>query len=703
MYLFAGLREVLIKYLSATEVEQITAAFLLSHDAHQGQQRTSGEPYITHPVAVARILAMMRMDAQTIMAALLHDVLEDTPMTRQQLVERFGEQVADLVEGVSKLTRFPFTTQAEAHAENLRKMMMAMVQDIRVILIKLADRLHNMRTLDALRPDKRRRIARETLEIYAPIAHRLGIYSVREELEDLGFAALYPVRYRILKAAVDKLRGHRKQVVSNIQQVFEQRIQSAQLIGYVQGREKHLFSIYRKMREKVGVFAQVTDIYGFRIITDSIDSCYRILGLMHNLYKPVPGRFKDYIAIPKSNGYQSLHTTLKGPRGLNIEVQVRTEEMDHLANHGIAAHWIYKGGKAPSNTAHIRAHEWMHQLLELQKSTGDSVEFIENVKIDLFPDEVYVFTPKGKIVELPVRATPVDFAYAIHTDVGNRCVAAKINDQLAPLTSTLRNGQTVEIITAPGARPNPAWLNFVISGKARANIRHVLKTQHHGEAVTLGQRMIEKILGVPIAQIPEERMRATLRNTRHKTMDDLWADVGLGNIAALVVAHRLQPDSDRKTATELDTVTHDKPLAIHGSEGLLIHYAKCCYPVPGDPIMGVVTSGRGIVIHHESCHNLGEHRKHADKYLPVQWEDHVSGEFVAAIRLDVANQRGVLAQLASHIADAEGNIVNIDIDERDGSFYTMTLLISVHHLEQLEKIMKKLRTIPAITRVARQG
>ena len=489
MYLFKGLKDQLTEYLDDEQIAQVEQAYIFARDAHEGQMRSSGDPYITHPVAVARILTEIKLDHQTIMAALMHDVIEDTGVSRTQVADAFGESVAELVEGVSKLTKIKFSTRAEAQAENFRKMMMAMVRDIRVILIKLADRLHNMRTLGSLRPDKRRRIANETLEIYSPIANRLGIYSIREEMQVLGFAALHPMRFKILKAAVKRARGNRKEIINTIESAITKQLEESRIQGEVVGREKNLFSIYRKMKDKHMTFSEVMDVYAFRIITDTTDSCYRILGQMHLLYKPVHGRFKDYIAIPKANGYQCLHTTLKGPHGLHVEVQIRTQEMHQMAEIGVAAHWLYKS-KNTSNPAELRAREWMRNLIEFQENAADSIDFIENVKIDLFPDEVYVFTPNGQIISLPNGATAVDFAYSIHTDVGNSCVATKIDRQLAPLSTPLINGQTVEIITAPGARPNPAWLSFVITGKARANIRHFLKNLRMDEAEKLARRLL---------------------------------------------------------------------------------------------------------------------------------------------------------------------------------------------------------------------
>ncbi len=700
MQLFEGLKEDLDTYLQAEPVAQVEQAYFAARDAHEGQFRSSGDPYITHPVAAARILAELHLDHETIMAALLHDVIEDCHVSRVDLETQFGEQVADLVEGVSKLTKIKFSSRAEAQAENFRKMMMAMVQDIRVILIKLADRLHNMRTLGALRPDKRRRIARETLEIYAPIAHRLGIYRLRAELEELGFAALYPMRYKILRNAVTKARGNRRQDMEQIRSAIEHRLTEANVHARVISREKSLFSIYRKMRRKVGTFTEVMDIYGFRVICDNEDACYRILGQVHNLYKPVPGRFKDYIAIPKANGYQSLHTTLRGPRGLHIEAQIRTENMDRMAENGVAAHWLYKSGGA--NPAETRAREWMQNLMELQTSATTSIEFVENVKIDLFPDEVYVFTPKGRIIELPKGSTPVDFAYAIHTDIGNHCIAAKIDRQYAPLSSVLHNGQTLEVVTAPGARPNPAWLSFVVTGKARANIRHFVKTLRQDEAIALGKRLLEQALDdKSLDDFSDEDIQRVVRDTRHHSLDDLLENVGFGQIASVIVAHRLNPETSNEPDASAPPTEDLGPLAIKGTEGLVVSYGKCCRPIPGDPIIAFVSAGRGFVIHRENCSNIQKVRFSSNKYMPVQWAEDVEGDFEVGLKVEVFNQRGVLAQLTSALSGQEANIVNIAIDEQDGQTNTILFLMKVHNRVHVATIIKKLRVMPFVNKALR--
>jgi RelA/SpoT family (p)ppGpp synthetase len=598
------------------------------------------------------------------------------------------------------------------------------VRDIRVILVKFADRLHNMRTLAALSPAKRRRISRETLEIYVPIANRLGMNAIRLELEDLGFAGLYPNRYRVLNEAIKKSRGNRKEVVQKIQAIMEQRLQEEGLPARVVGREKHLYSIYRKMRRKNLSFSEVFDVYAFRIMVDKVDTCYRVLGAVHNLYKPVPGKFKDYIAIPKANGYQSLHTVLFGPYGVPIEVQIRSEDMDKVAEAGIAAHWLYKSGDGGGASAQVRAREWLRGLLEMQKNAGNSMEFLENVKIDLFPDEVYVFTPKGEIMKLPRGASAVDFAYSVHTDVGNTCVAAKIDRRLAPLRSPLSNGQTVEIITAPGARPNPAWLSFVVTGKARANIRNYLKNLKRDEAIQLGRRLLEKALtGSPLSfeQLPPARLEAAVKELKFANMDDLLESIGLGNRMASLVARYLVTDKDalgktsrRRSAALKKVFTRyvpawlrggdrnpSRPLAIKGTEGMVVTYAKCCRPIPGDPIVGFVTAGRGIVIHVENCKNLTEYRNLPEKWLDVAWESEVQGDFPVEIRMEVANQRGALATVAAAVAEMEANIDNVTMEERDGRYSTLTLLIEVHDRRHLARIMRRVRSIDIVAKITR--
>ncbi len=720
--MFDGLRNEIEKYLEPGKIEMIHRAFLFGAESHKEQKRKSGEPYITHPLAVATLMAEMRFDTETIIAAILHDVIEDTPVAKEEIISVFGEEVAALVDGVTKLTKINFESKAEAEAESMRKMLMAMVRDIRVMLIKLTDRLHNMRTLGFMRPDKRRRIARETLDIYVPIASRLGLNSMRLELEDHGFAALYPERHRILVDAIKRARGNRREIVEKIESGIAERLEQEGLSGRVTGREKHIYSIYQKMRRKGLPFAEVYDVYAFRIIVDSVDMCYRVLGAIHNLYKPVPGKFKDYIAIPKANGYQSLHTVLFGPFGVPVEVQIRTAEMEKVAEAGVAAHWLYKTGDESGYGTHARVREWMRSVLEMQQNAGDSLEFLENVKIDLFPREVYVFTPKGEIMVLKRGATPVDFAYAVHTDVGNRCVAAKIDRKLAPLRTPLMNGQTVEVVTAGNASPNPAWLNFVVTGKARANIRNYLKNLRRDEAVELGQRLLDNELATYSAtfnKLPVELVNELLAELKIESTDHLMEEIGLGNRMAVLVARRLMPKDEDVTTPQQkrglkkrlsrympswlwgEKTDTTRPLMIKGTEGMVVNFAKCCRPIPGDPIVGFVTSGRGIVIHTETCKNVAEYRKLPEKWIETQWEEGVKGDFAVEVRVEVMNQRGVLATVAAAIAEMGGNIDNVNMEERDGRHSSMTMVIEVHSRQHLANLMRKIRGIDPVLRIVR--
>ncbi|NKB47060.1 MAG: bifunctional GTP diphosphokinase/guanosine-3',5'-bis pyrophosphate 3'-pyrophosphohydrolase [Legionellales bacterium] len=699
MSYFAGLADELEKYLTADSIARIQQAYQVAKQAHEGQFRRSGEPYITHPVAAATILAAMRMDHQSIVATLLHDVIEDTPVTKQELVDEFGEQVAELVDGVSKLTQIKFETRAEAQAENFRKMILAMVRDIRVILVKLADRLHNMRTLSVLSAEKRRRIALETLEIYAPIANRLGMHNIFIELEDLGFSALYPIRYQVLKSAVEQARGHRKGIIEKVQNELNDALKKAG-VAYVKtfGRRKHLYSIYKKMKSKSASFAEIMDVLAFRIIVNSVDQAYRTLGIVHQCFKPVPERFKDYLAIPKVNGYQSLHTTLFGPFGVPIEVQIRTVEMNQVAENGIAAHWLYKSSGLEADEAQSRAREWVQNLVEIQKNAGSSIEFIENVKIDLFPDEVYVFTPQGDIMELPRGATPVDFAYAVHSDIGNSCVAAKINRRLAPLSATLVNGQTVEVITAPGARPNPAWLNFVVTGKAKGNIRNFLKTEKNAGLISLGYRLLEKAftdLGSSVEAVKSETLQSLLDELDYASLDELHKAIGLGNQVALVIARRLLHQYD-------ETITPaDNPIAIKGTEGMVVDYANCCYPIPGDPIVGQLRSGCGILVHVDDCPQVNTFRDKPEQFIAMCWEDQVTGDFKAELNITVINKRGMLAQIAGAISDVGSNIDQLQVKELDDKLRLLDFVISVRDRRHLARVIRRLRTNPSVVRLNR--
>ncbi len=705
MFLISDLCGLADTYLESDQVKEIYRAYLFGAEAHEGQHRASGEPYIHHPIEVARILAEMRLDYETIVAAILHDVIEDTETAKAQIAEAFGDEVANLVDGVSKLTQISFKSKAEFQAENFRKMLLAMARDIRVILVKLADRLHNMRTLAALAPEKRRQIARETLEIYAPIANRLGLNSIRQELEDLGFQALYPMRFRVLAAEVRKARGHRKQVVRKIETAIKRRLRQEGVSGKVLGREKHLYSLYKKMRGKGLSFKEVLDVYAFRIIVDSVDDCYRVLGIMHNLYKPVPGKFKDYIALPKANGYQSLHTVLFGPYRAPLEVQIRTNDMHGVAESGIAAHWGYKSGKAGSSAAQERARQWIKELLEMQTEAGDSMEFIEHVKVDLFPKDVYVFTPAGDIMELPRGATAVDLAYAVHTDVGNTCIAVKIDGRYAPLRSQLMTGQNVEVVTASWGRPNANWLTFVVTGKARAAIRNYLKNLRSEEAVELGRRLLNQSLASEsrtLDEIDNERIGALLEELKLETLDELLEDIGLGQRPAALVTRRLTRSAEEaKPGAEGPRNGH--PVYIKGSEGMVVSLGKCCHPIPGDPVLGFVSTGRGVVIHTAACRNIAEYADKPDKWVDVEWEPTIEGEFPVEVRVDTANQKGVLATVAAAIADMGANIENVSMENSEGSNATLNIVIGVTDRVHLAHIIRRIRNINEVTRIMRKG
>ncbi len=708
MFLISDLCGLADTYLESDQVKEIYRAYLFGAQAHEGQHRASGEPYIHHPIEVARILAQMRLDCETIVAAILHDVIEDTETVKGQIAEEFGAEVADLVDGVSKLTQISFKSKAEFQAENFRKMLLAMARDIRVILVKLADRLHNMRTLSALPPEKRRQIARETLEIYAPIANRLGLNSIRQELEDLGFQSLYPMRYRVLAAEMRKVRGHRKQVVRKIETAIKRRLRQEGLSAKVVGREKHLYSLYKKMRGKGVSFKEVLDVFAFRITVETADDCYRVLGVMHNLYKPVPGKFKDYIALPKANGYQSLHTVLFGPYRAPLEVQIRTEDMHSVAEAGIAAHWGYKTGKTGktgSSAAQERARQWIKELLEMQTEAGDSMEFIEHVKVDLFPKDVYVFTPAGDIMELPRGATAVDLAYAVHTDVGNTCIAVKIDGRYAPLRSQLLTGQNVEVVTASWGRPNANWLTFVVTGKARAAIRNYLKNLRAEEAVELGRRLLNQALAsqsLTLGDIEKDRIGALLEELKLETLDDLLEDIGLGQRPAALVTRRLNPVAD-EAKSGADALRTNHPIYIKGSEGMVVSLGKCCHPIPGDPVLGFVSAGRGVVIHTAACRNIAEYADQPDKWVDVEWEPTIDGDFPVEVRVDTANQKGVLATVAAVISDMGANIENVSMENSEGSTATLSFVIGVTDRVHLAHLIRRIRGISEVTRIMRKG
>nr|WP_251068302.1 RelA/SpoT family protein [Marinobacter sp. C7] len=693
-------------YLDTNRINQVRRAYYYAEQAHEGQMRKSGDRYITHPLAVARILAELKLDHQSLMAAMLHDVIEDTGIPKDALAEQFGEDVAELVDGVSKLTQIEFRSRAEAQAENFQKMTLAMARDIRVILVKLADRLHNMRTLGPMPYEKRQRIATETLDIYAPIANRLGMHSLCTELEDLGFSSLYPMRAKYISKAVNKLRGSHREIIEEIRGKLQEKLEERGLPGRILGREKHLNSIYNKMKFKQKSFHEIMDVYAFRIITDTEDDCYRILGAVHSLYKPLPGRFKDYIAMPKANGYQSLHTTLFGMH-VNIEIQIRTEEMEHIANNGIAAHWMYKN--EPSNVTSVnqaRVDRWVKGLMEMRERADDSLEFIEHVKVDLFPDEIYVFTPKGRIMELPSGATPVDFAYAIHTDIGNAAVACRINRNLASLSQPLQSGQTVEIITAPGARPNPAWLSFVVTGKARSSIRHVLKTQKRAESLELGRTLLKKSLkgfGTRLSEISDGQKQIVVNHNQVNSFDDLISDIGLGNRMAYLVARQLVTGApgEEPPVVQAERPTERSPVTIRGTEGLLVKFASCCKPIPGDPVVGVMDSGNGMVIHSDTCSRLPEDDEGRARLTHLKWAKDINDEFSVELRVELERQRGVIAELANAVAMADGNIERISVEDQNAKFGIVSLVVHVNGRKHLARVMRRIRNIRAVTHINR--
>ncbi len=686
-------------YLKPKDVARLAEAYRFSEAAHAGQTRQSGDPYISHPLAVAEILADWHLDGQTLMAALLHDVTEDTSVTKDEISDTFGRPVAELVDGVSKLDKIEFQSAEDAQAENFRKMLLAMARDVRVMLIKLADRLHNMRTLGAVPPAKRRRVARETMEIYAPIANRLGLNTLYHELQELAFSHLYPVRYKVLAKATKAARGNRREMIGRTLEAIKKRLAEAKIPASVFGREKHVYSTYRKMIEKSLSFSEVHDIFGCRVIVADVPACYLALGTLHSLYKPIPGKFKDYIAIPKGNGYQSIHTDLIGPYGVPVEVQIRTEPMHRLAESGVASHWMYKDDTDKLSELQKQTHRWLQSLLEIQHQSGDPQEFLEHVKVDLFPDEVYVFTPKGRILSLPRGATAVDFAYAVHTDIGNRCVAAKVNGELVPLRTELRNGDRVEIITASHAKPSAGWLQYVRTGKARSNIRHFLKTMQYEESAGLGERLLEQALRAlrsSLAEVEEAGWERVVRDSGARSREELLADIGLGKRLPAVVARRLLRKADLQESKLAGSVT------IRGTEGVAVQFATCCHPIPGDPIVGSIKKGQGLVVHAVDCRLIVKSRKNEpEQWIDVEWDPRTTRLFQAAISVTVENQRGVLAKVASEVAEAGSNIDAISMDEDRTVFATMHFVLEVSNRQHLARVMRALRRLPDVKKIAR--
>jgi len=707
---FAPLAETISQYLSPEDVRRVREAYRFSDEAHLGQFRASGEPYISHPIAVTEICAAWKLDAAALMAALLHDVMEDQGVAKQELMERFGTEVADLVDGLSKLDRLEFASKAEQQAESFRKMLLAMARDVRVILIKLADRLHNMRTLGAVSPEKRRRVARETLEIYSPIAHRLGLNIIYRELQELCFEAMYPHRYQVLRKAVLAARGNRRELVGKIQEAVRAALPAAGIEAEVNGREKNLYGIYTKMLDQKKSFSEVLDIYGFRIVVNSQPECYLALGTLHQLFRPVPGKFKDYIAIPKVNGYQSLHTTLVGPYGTPVEFQIRTRDMNQVAESGVAAHWLYKTSDVNLNDLQKRTHQWLQSLLDIQRQTGDSSEFLEHVKVDLFPDAVYVFTPRGKIISLPRGATPIDFAYSIHTDVGNQTVAAKVNSEFVPLRTELKSGDAVEIITAENSRPNAQWLNFVRTGKARSEIRHYLRTVKYEESVSFGERLLAqalKSMNMPMPESADPIWDKLARGSGARSRDEILADIGLGKRLAAVVARRFMPEGDpiSTTAEQVERYTEQgtaSPIRIQGNEGLAVQLAPCCTPIPGDAIVAYVRLGHGLVVHTEDCPNARRQRaREPERWLDVAWDDQTSRHFNVRIDVVLRQERGVLGRVAAEISAADANITHVSMQDEASSTVAVHFTIQVESRQHLAQVIRYLRRVPQVQRIIR--
>ena len=701
----ARLSSILEDYLDPHQVAQCIHAYRFGAAAHIGQFRKTGEPYICHPIAVAISLAEMRMDADGITAAILHDVIEDTGVSKAELALEFNNEVAELVDGVTKLSKIDNKSHAETQGENVRKMFLAMAKDLRVIIVKLADRLHNMETLGVMLPPKKRRIARETLDIYAPIANRLGMNSIRHRLESLSFEAMYPFRHAVLNSAIKKARGNRRKMIDTIENTIRARLQEVDFPCDVAGREKNIYSIYKKMVQKKIPLADVFDVYAFRIYCEDVDACYRVLGVMHNLYKPIPGRFKDYIALPKENGYQSLHSVLIGPYAVPIEVQIRTHEMHRMSESGIAAHWLYKTDPDKTRNFQALANDWLKDLLEIQKSAGDSLEFIDNLKVDLFPQEVFVFTPKGAIIKLPRGSTLVDFAYAVHTDLGNACVSARIDKQLVPLQTQLESGMTVEIITAEHTRPNPLWLNYVVTARARTAIRNRLKHIEGQEALGLGRRLLENELlamNVQLNDIHPDKMVTLLKLMGLKSVENLLEDIGLGNKMPFLVAKQLvQEDVNTHVKLNDSMTTQNRPLMIQGTEGMVVKLAKCCRPIPGDAIIGFFNPGKGIVVHQHDCHNHALIKKKQNNWLDVQWGHDATGDFATEIRIEILNQRGALATIAATISDLDSNIENVTVVDQDARVCVDSIILTARNRVHLARIMRRLKELSIVLKITR--
>ncbi|MGG4603589.1 RelA/SpoT family protein [Paenalcaligenes sp. Me131] len=705
----APLNKIISTYLDPKDVERVREAYKLADNAHLGQFRTSGEPYITHPIAVTEICAGWKLDADSLMAALLHDVIEDQDVSKQELAEKFGTDVAEIVDGVSKLERLQFQTKSQQQAESFRKMLLAMSKDVRVILIKLADRLHNMRTLDAVSPEKRRRVAQETLEIYAPIAHRLGLNALFRELQDRCFKAIHPNRYQVLHKALLAARGNRREVLGKITEAVTVALPAAGIEAEVSGREKSLYSIFCKMQEQKKSFSDVLDIYGFRIVVNTLPECYLALGTLHQMYRPIPGKFKDYIAIPKINGYQSLHTTLIGPYGTPIEFQFRTHEMDHVAEEGVASHWLYKDDNVTLNDLQKRTHHWLQSLLDIQSQTGDSSEFLDHVKVDLFPDAVYVYTPRGKIISLPRGATPIDFAYSIHTDIGNQAVAAKINGEFVALRTEMKSGDSVEIVTSPAARPSIQWLNYVRTGRARSEIRHYLRTVKYEESVAFGKRLLKQAfesIHVPYPNDDHPEWEKLAKSSGAASREEILADIGLGKRLAAVVARRFAPEHAilATTAAQVDDYTSSgaAPIVIHGNEGQAVQLAPCCGPLPGDAIIGGIRMGHGLVVHMTECQVAQRQQvKEPERWIPVVWDSNTARHLNTKLDVTVLNERGVLGRLAATINDADSNILHLTMPDEGAATNLLHLTVQVDSRTHLARVIRAIRQIPQVQKIVR--
>ncbi len=698
------LTKLLKVYLPQKEIELVWEAYRYSEKAHIGQKRIGGEAYISHPVSVACIASEFHLDAASIQAALLHDVVEDTSSTGDDIEKKFGSQVAKLVDGLSKLDKVHFADDTEAQAENFRKMLLAMSQDVRVILIKLADRLHNMQTLEPLKPSKRKKISQETTDIYAPIANRLGLNNVYQELEDLSFKYIHPLRYKTITKAIIASRGNRKEIIEKTLIAIKDKLETSEIKAEITGREKNSASIHRKMLNKHTNFSQINDIYGFRIVVSDLNECYLTLGVLHSLYKPIPGKFKDYIAIPKANGYQSLHTTLFGPFGMPFEIQIRSENMHKLAEAGVAAHWLYKNKDAHVTELQQQTNQWLKRLLEIQTETSDSFEFLEHLKIDLFPDEIYVFSPKGKIFALPKGSTTIDFAYAVHTVVGNSAMSAKINQELVPLRKELMTGDHVEIITASVAKPNPAWLNFIVTPKARSQIRLYLRSAESRDLIILGNSMLNnalKAFHVSPTSIKKKHWDKLILDYHLDSKDNILIDIALGKRINVMVAHQLTSIIDGSKQTKKQTKFLDV-ITIKGSEGMAIKLSICCYPIPGDPILGFINKDRGLIIHTHDCLAIRNSKLDHEKWVDVEWEPNPETYFNVSLNILVINERGVLAIITSAISDSEANIDNISVDEGDGSsFANIKLIVQVRNRIHLADLIRNLRKIPKINKINR--